>query len=74
MSKSKGTGFEAFALMSHLGFTLAIPIILATLIGHWIDIKLRTDMIFLIIFMIIGIAAGCLGAYRLVMNITNKKR
>ena len=74
MSKSKGTGYEALTLISNLGFTLAIPIVLGILIGRWIDVKLHTEMIFLIIFMILGIVAGGMGAYHQIMNITNKKK
>ena len=49
MDKKKETGYEAYALVSQLGFTIAIPIILGAASGHWIDGKLGTEPIFLLL-------------------------
>ena len=73
MDKNKGNGYEALVLCTQLGLTLATPIVLGALVGHWIDDKLGTNMIFLILFLILGIAGGAVSAYRQVMTITKGK-
>lgn len=69
-----GAGLEALALCGQLGLTLAIPIVLGAVAGHWLDGKLKTGMIFLILLLILGIAAGIIGAYNQVMSVTKKKK
>ena len=67
------SGFEALALVSQLGLTIAIPIVLGAYGGHWLDEKLGTGMIFSIVLLCVGIAGGVVGAYRQVMMVTKKK-
>lgn len=71
---SKSSGLEAIALMSQLGLTIATPIVLGALAGNWLDKKLDTGMIFMILLLLIGIAAGISGAYRQITDVTKKKR
>lgn len=69
----KAAGLEALALCSQLGLTLATPIVFGAVLGHWIDNKLGTRMLFLIILLIFGVFAGLMGAYNQVMNVTKRK-
>ncbi len=45
-------------LISQLGFNMITPILLCTLLGAFIDEKLATSPIFLLILMILGVAAA----------------
>jgi Uncharacterized protein conserved in bacteria len=66
--KKKNSSFnsvlEAFAFIPQISFTIVTPIILGALAGHWLDGKLGTGMIFLLILLCLGIAGGFYGAYR----------
>lgn len=68
------SGLEALALCSQLGLTLALPIVLGAVAGHWLDKKFSTGMIFLILLIVMGIAAGLAGAYRQITSVTKIKR
>lgn len=68
------SGLDALTLFSQLGLSLAIPIILGALSGHWLDEKLGTGMIFFVILLCLGIAGGFYGAYYQIMLVTKKKK
>lgn len=73
---SPKSGLEALVLVNQLGLTIAIPIVAGAAGGRWIDEKLGTGFIFTLILLCLGIAAGILGAYRLVAAVqktTNRK-
>ncbi len=71
--ENRSAGLEALVLCSQLGLTLAIPIVLGAVAGHWLDKKLNTGIVFLIILLLMGIAAGLLGAYNQIMSVTKKR-
>lgn len=50
---------------SGLGFTIAIPIVLGTVIGHYLDGYFQTKALFTLLGLLLGLAAGIIGAYRL---------
>ncbi len=43
------------SLISQVGLIMAIPIFGSVFLGHWIDTKVGTNGIFLIIFILMGI-------------------
>lgn len=53
-------------LISELGLAIAIPIILAVLIGAYLDKKFTLRGIFTLAFLLFGLCGGFLGAYRLI--------
>lgn len=55
MKKSPYTGL---ALITQVGFNVLIPILGCMLFGLWLEKKLDTKGILLLIFTLIGIAAG----------------
>lgn len=71
---NKSTGYEALVLITQLGLTLATPIVLGAVAGHWIDGKLGTNMIFLVILVVFGVAAGIMGAYSQITSVIKKKK
>ena len=50
-----------------------VAIVVGTLIGWQIDVRLATGPIFLVVFMALGTAAGFLGVYRIAMGPTSSK-
>lgn len=48
------------SLISQLGFTMITPILICTVIGAFLDKKLNTTPLFIIIFILLGVA----GAFR----------
>ncbi|HWQ77958.1 MAG TPA: AtpZ/AtpI family protein [Anaerovoracaceae bacterium] len=71
---SPGSGLEAFALISQLGLTMALPIVLGAAAGHWIDVKLGTGMVFFLVLLCFGLAGGFIGAYHLIVVIGKRKK
>lgn len=65
---------EALALLTQLGLTLATPIILGALAGHWIDNKLGTNVLFFVLLLVAGIVGGIFSAYQQIMSVTRKKK
>ncbi|MDE6182106.1 MAG: AtpZ/AtpI family protein [Eubacteriales bacterium] len=59
---------KAFSLLSQVGINMIIPIILCVFIGKWIDEKLNTDPLFLIIFIILGVLSSFRNLYVLVIK------
>lgn len=71
---SPQAGLEALVLFSQLGLTMAIPILLGAIGGHWLDEKLGTKVLFLIVLVCLGITGGIAGAYRQITAVTKKKK
>jgi len=69
-----GSGLEALTLITQLGLTIAVPIVLGAVAGHWLDGKLGTGMIFFLILLCLGIAGGFVGAYRQIITVGKKKK
>jgi F0F1-type ATP synthase assembly protein I len=53
----------AFGLIG-IGFSLAISIVGCTYLGRWLDGKFGTEPVLTLVFLVIGLLAGFLGAYR----------
>lgn len=56
---NKKTNFlAAFSLLSQIGMMMVLPIIFCILLGNYLDSKLNTGIIFLIIFTLLGVGAA----------------
>ncbi len=53
-------------LVTELGLAIAIPIIIAVLIGAYLDNRFGGSGIWTFVFLVFGLGGGFLGAYRLV--------
>ena len=69
-----GSGLEALTLITQLGLTIAVPIVLGAVAGHWLDGKFGTGMIFFLTLLCLGIAGGFVGAYRQIITVGKKKK
>lgn len=58
---------KAFALLSQLGLTIALPIFTGVYVGSYLDERLSTGGTLTILLMILGVFGGLTGAYRLIM-------
>lgn len=56
---------RAWSLLIQLGISMIIPIIFCLFIGRWIDGFFGTKPVFMIIFIIMGVAAGFRSVYML---------
>jgi ATP synthase protein I len=59
------TTFQALAVASQFGITLAISVVLGYFAGHWIDDRLGTGIIFTLIGVLLGLVAAVLNTVRL---------
>lgn len=74
MSKNKLSGLETLALLSQLGFSVALPVAGGVVLGNMADRKFNTGNIFLLVFTVLGVLAGFYSAYRLVVISTKKDK
>jgi len=67
---------NSFALLTQIGLTLAIPIIVAIVIGEVLDSAFGEGHLFLFVFLAIGIVAGFYAVYRELkrVNVNFKKK
>ena len=68
------TDLVAFTVISQTGLMIVIPIILGAAAGHWLDEKLGTGIIFFVILLLFGIAAGFYGAYDQISSVIKWKK
>jgi F0F1-type ATP synthase assembly protein I len=59
------TTFQALAVASQFGITLAVCVVLGYLAGHWLDDRLNTGIIFTLIGVLLGLVAAVLNTARL---------
>lgn len=60
---------KGLALLTQIGLAMLTPIIGCILLGHYLDEKLQTKVLFLIVFTILGVGA----AFRNLFYMTNYK-
>lgn len=53
----------AFALVG-VGTSLAVWIVVPTLVGHWLDSRFETDPLITLAFLVLGLMVGFFDAYR----------
>ena len=54
------------ALFSEIGLTLLVTTLLGVLIGYWVDQRLGTLPIFVVVGLLLGFGVGGYGVYRLI--------
>lgn len=64
--KYKGSVFRTFALISQLGISILVPVLLCTFFGSWLEKKVSFPVFIPLI--IIGVLAGMRNAYILVQH------
>jgi len=64
--KSSKKVVQTFSLISQLGISMIVPVILCTIVGVWLEKKLSVSLT--IIFIILGVLAGVRNVYTLVKH------
>jgi F0F1-type ATP synthase assembly protein I len=62
-----GTGWSAYALLfTEIGVSLFVTTLLGALAGHWLDLQLGTNPLFVLVGFLGGATIGAIGDYRLI--------
>lgn len=73
-NKNKFQIYENLAFVSQIGIMMVVPIFLGVYIGNWIDEKLNTGSIFLLIFVVLGVASSFLNLYKVTVSRLGKRK
>jgi ATP synthase protein I len=71
-SGSPVTTFQALAVASQFGITLAVSVVLGFFAGQWLDGRLNTGIIFTLIGVLFGLVAATTNTVRLYRNLLRK--
>lgn len=74
MKNGKYKMYENLIYVSQIGLMMALPIVISVLLGNYIDEKLGTGSIFLLIFIGIGVASSFLNLYKIMNKLINKRK
>ena len=55
-----------FALFSEIGLILLVTTLAGSLAGHWLEERIGTNPILLLVGLLLGLAAGAIAVYRLI--------
>jgi len=76
MSNKKSTGAQIaqmLSLISQLGIMMVVSIFGCFFIGKFIDDKLNTEPIFMLIFLVLGVGGAFMSVYKTVIGYTKRK-
>ena len=76
MNKKKSTGAQiaqALSLLSQLSIIMLTSIFGCFFIGKFIDNKLNTSPIFMLIFLVLGVGGAFMSVYKTVIGYTKRK-
>ena len=76
MNRKKSTGAQisqALSLLSQLSIMMLVSIFGCFFIGKFIDNKLNTDPIFMLIFLVLGIGGAFMSVYKTIIGYTKRK-
>lgn len=59
---------KALSMLTQVGISMFVPIFICILIGSYIDTKLNTGAVFLIIFTIVGVISAFRTLYMITMH------
>jgi ATP synthase protein I len=66
------TTYQALAVASQFGITLAVSVVLGYFAGHWLDDRLNTGIIFTLIGVLLGLVAAMVNTVRLYRALLRK--
>lgn len=72
MTNKKMESFKALMLVTQIGLLLITTILIFLIIGYWIDVLLKQQILFKLVFLIIGVLIGFFNVYKLVMSTIKK--
>ena len=66
------TTFQALAVASQFGITLAVSVVLGFFVGQWLDTRFGTGIIFSLIGVLIGLAAAASSTVRIYQGLLRR--
>ena len=70
--KKESQWLDHIAIVTQVGLTIAGSILFCLLIGYYLDKWLGTKPLFILVFILLGIAGGGYTAYRQIMEVTEQ--
>lgn len=67
--EGKGKGYVEYALLAMVGTQLVVSVFIGFGIGYWLDGLLGTSPLFLLIFILFGVAAGFFNIYKVLKKV-----
>ena len=61
--------WESLGALAGIGFVIAVPIALGVILGSYLDHRLNTGHLFLLLGLLLGLISGFYGAYRLISRV-----
>ena len=58
--------WQSVGVMGTIGWSVSIPMLCGIFLGRWIDNRLDSAHVFMLFFMLVGLIAGCITAWRIV--------
>jgi len=75
MANQKGptiTTFQAVAVASQFGITLAVSVVLGYFVGQWLDDRFKTGVLFILIGVLLGLVGAAMNTVRLYRALLRK--
>lgn len=72
--KNNKNMLQNLSLITQVGLSIITPIIVGVYLGGFIDRKVGTDMVFTLIFIILGAGAGFLNLFKLADKNKNNRK
>jgi ATP synthase protein I len=63
-AEERGRTFVAALAVIGIGWAIVVPAVLGFAIGHWLDARMRSGVVFAAGLGLLGTAVGCYSAYR----------
>lgn len=74
LDKDKLKIMQGIALITQIGISMIVPIILGIFIGRFLDNLIGTNNIFLFVFIIIGVGAAFLNLFKVGLRDQDKRK
>lgn len=68
------SALKNLALISQLGISMVTPILLGVYIGQWIDGRMGTKGIFMLVFILLGVGGGFMNLFKITGAFKNKRK
>lgn len=73
-ASARGEALRAAATLGSVGMSFTFAVIIGGAIGYWLDKVTGWSPVFLLIFLIVGFAAGALNVHRALSQVNKKPR
>lgn len=71
--KNNKNFFDYIGLITELGLSVVISILIGLFTGRWLDKKFGLNGVFTIVLLIFGVIGGFTAAYKLIKEVDDKK-